>query len=248
MNELDIKTGPDLRDYRLKYRIPQREICEMTDIPQRQLAAYESGEESVPDRDKQLIMSAVKDCADGIYPYVPVKRIRRKTTRYSSTNLQATPEQMGTLRILLLTCGKSFTDIAAMCKVSTCFIEQITQKRRKSIALVDYRTIINALKPEQTPQPQPQAPQPQHVPAKSEHIHYTSCPAEKARLLAAMLRELEITPARAAAHLGMPVEVMQAKLDGIMPIYQPEYSAALAFIKSGKAAETPPQRRQLTLF
>ncbi len=248
MNELDIKTGQDLREYRLKYRIPQREICEMTDIPQWQLSAYESGETVVPDGQKQSIIHAVKDCAEGNYPYVPVKRIRRKTTRYSSTNLQANPEQMETLRKLILTCGKTFTDIAALCKVSTRFIEQITQKRRKSIALVDYRTIINAIKPAQTPQAQQQTPQAQHVPAKSEHIHYTSCPAEKARLLAAMLRELEITPARAAAHLGMPVEVMQAKLDGTMPIYQPEYSAALSFIKSGKAVETPPQRRQLTLF
>ena len=246
MDELDIKTGQDLREYRLKYRIPQREICEMTDIPQWQLSAYESGETVVPDGQKQSIILAVKDCAEGNYPYVPVKRIRRKTTRYSSTNLQANPEQMETLRKLILTCGKTFTDIAAMCKVSTRFIEQITQKRRKSIALVDYRTIVNAIKPAQTPQAQQQTPQAQHVPAKSEHIHYTACTQEQYAFLVKLMQELDISPAKAAKHLGMPLEILQAKLSGTMPVYQPEYSALLSFVKSGNAADTVP--RQLTLF
>ena len=107
-----------------------------------------------------------------------------------------------------------------------------------------------APKPSQTvpAKTEPQS-QPQHsqtIPAKSQHVHYCSCTNEQVRLLAQMLKVLDIPAGSIARRVGIALELLEAKLSEQMPVYEPEYNAVIKLLKQGRNAITG--ERQLSLF
>ena len=85
--------------------------------------------------------------------------------------------------------------------------------------------------------------------AKSEHIHYTACSNADVLELKRVLGLLQVDRENVSLWLGMPQSIVAAKLDGVMPMYQPEYDAIINRLRQNLHGDTvKPMRQQVIQF
>ena len=241
----------DLRTLRVKNRIPLKTIAEIMGLSHSQISRRETGGVPFSEQEKAMYLQAVDMCTSGKYPYTPVtRRCFTIAERFSSDNYCTAP-QCERLREKILSLNLPRAELAAMANVSLSTIHFIMSGRVVKIPLFNRvaQTVNNLIAQRETDTPatveqppvipakseQPEVLTPKQDtpnPAKSEHIHYTSCRLQQVRFVKDMLRALAIPREAASRNTGIPLQFLTAKLDGDLPMFQPEYEALISYIYS----------------
>ena len=257
--------GMDLRTLRVKNRIPVKTIAKIMGMTSAPLSRRERGVLPFTEEERQRYLQAVEMCTSGKYPYEPTsKRMFIPQERHAKSGF-CSVTQAAKLRELMLQLPQSRAEIAALANVNPVsihyifsgrvirmpFFERLNQtvnnlltQQNANTPAIEKQPIARPAKSEQNTTPLTDK-QPQPKQAKSEHIHYTSCSLEQAKFAHNMVKVMGISRESISRYLGIPLHLLNGKLDGELPIFRPEYDALITYIYS---QHSKPARQQIIPF
>ena len=249
--------GIELRALRLKHRISQQTLSELTGISASRLSRLETGVDMFTAREAEMYRKAVERCASGEVSYRAVnsRQFNPRKTHYLEEKCSRL--EAARLRSEFFLTDMSQRELAERAGVSEKTMSYIVRgipvyrselaKVQAVVAQVRKASPAQDNAPADTC-PAPSEPDNPQVPAKSEHVHYTSCTDKQVQFIKDLLENLNISRERVACHIGMPSTIIDAKLDGFMPMYTPEYEAIIDFVRKPTPSANNLRRQQVINF